>query len=49
MNWVGIAIIELNKTVRYALRNTGTTARLCLVLATLTMCVGVIAWLAAPR
>jgi hypothetical protein len=45
MNWVEISIIELNKTVRYALRNTGTTMRLCLVLATLTTCVAVMAWL----
>jgi hypothetical protein len=45
MNWVEIAIIELNKTIRYALRNTGTTARLCVVLATLTTCLAAMAWL----
>ena len=44
MNWIEIAVVELSKIVRYALRNTATTIRLCVVLATLTTCVAVMAW-----
>ncbi|MEV4199371.1 hypothetical protein [Micromonospora globbae] len=45
MNWVETTIIELNKTIRYALRNTATTLRLCAVLVTLTACLALMAWL----
>jgi hypothetical protein len=45
MKWVKTAIVETNKTVRYALRNNGTTVRLCVVLATITTCAAITAWL----
>ncbi|WP_432976805.1 hypothetical protein [Dactylosporangium sp. CA-233914] len=44
MSWIETAIIEMNKTIRYALRNTGTTLRLCAFVATLTACVAVMSW-----
>lgn len=45
MNWANAVIVELNKTVRYALRSTGTTVRLCAILATVTTCLTLLAWL----
>jgi hypothetical protein len=47
MNWANAAIVELNRTVRYALRSTGTTVRLCAILATVTACLALLAWLRA--
>ena len=45
MNWAETAIIEISKIVRYALRSTGTTLRLCGILAALTGSIAVMAWL----
>lgn len=44
MNWVETVIVEVGKLLRYALRTTATTARLCVVLGTVTACIVVLAW-----
>jgi hypothetical protein len=44
MNWIETAIVELGKLLRYVLRNTATTFRLCAILVSVTACLVALAW-----